>query len=611
MAFRRFVDSFKLEPAPVPVVAMASNDASAVAFGDDKKSIGHSSTEGVAALSHDAQAVRIDLEKEGVLATTADGTRIASDESGLKRNLTSRHMQMISLGGSIGTGLFIGSGGVLATSGPGYLLVGYGLVGTMLACVVMSLGELATIFPVSGSFASYATRFIAPSWGFAMGWNYWMQWWIALPLELVAATIVIDYWDVNGSITPGVWIIVFLVAISIINMFGVRGYGEIEFGAALVKIFAIVIFSIVGIVITAGGAPNREAFGTRFWHTEAGSFFNGFQGFCSIFVAAAFAFSGTELIGLAAAETGNPRKEVPKAAKQIFFRVLLFYVIALFIVTLCVDPTDPRLNGSSSYDARASPFVIAIQNGMINGLPSVMNAVILVSVLSVGNSSVYASSRTLLGLAQAGQAPRIFSYIDREGRPLPAVGFSLIFGLLAFLIYSADQSTVFNWLLALSGLATIFSWGSITYSYVRFRAAWKRAGHTVEEIPWSSPLGVIGAWYGTIFCALVLVFQLIIAAWPIESPDSLMNAQERATNFFELYLAAPFCLLFLLVGEINWSGLFGKSDRRGFWKRSWVAIDQIDIQTGRRDPVPVEVLRREREELRARPIWLKIWQFFF
>jgi yeast amino acid transporter len=380
-------------------------------------------------------------------------------------------------------------------------------------------------------------------------------------------------------------------------LFGVRGYGEFEFGASMIKIIAVIGFIILGIVITSGGAPNGVAFGDRYWHTEQGAFFNGFQGFCSVFVAAAFAFAGTELIGLAAAETGNPRKEVPKAAKQIFARILLFYVLALLMVTLCVDPTDPRLSGgTSSYDARASPFVIAIRNAQINGLPSVFNAVILISVLSVGNSAVYAASRTLLGLAQAGQAPRLFAYIDREGRPLPAVALSMAMGFLSFLIYSASRSDVFNWLLALSGLSTIFSWGSICFASVRFRSAWKNAGHTLEELPWQSPLGIIGAWYGYIFCLLVLVFQFIIAAWPIGSDE--LTSNERVVAFFQAYLAFPVVLLFLFIGEIDWYGSthsrFVVHKVKGipyaygpekFWRRSWIRIEDIDISTGRRDPI--------------------------
>ncbi|KDN46493.1 hypothetical protein K437DRAFT_223629 [Tilletiaria anomala UBC 951] len=595
--FRDFADSFRLEPAPVPIRVL---DAPPNVTG------GSENGAGAADLKDTDYEKAIDPEKGtvgGVVAVNADGsgTRVTSDESGLKRNLTQRHMQMIAFGGSIGTGLFVGSGGVYATGGPGFLLLDYTLIGVMLFCVVMSLGELATVFPVSGSFAAYNTRFISSSYGFAMGWNYWMQWFIVLPLELVAASIVIEYWDPNKNISPGVWLIIFLIAITIINLFGVRGYGEFEFGSSMIKIIAVIGFIIAGIVITAGGAPNGVATGDSFWHTPSGAFFNGFQGFCSVFVAAAFAFAGTELIGLAAAETGNPRKEVPKAAKQIFMRILLFYVLALLMITLTVNPTDPRLlGGSSSYDARASPFVIAITNAQITGLPSVFNAVILISVLSVGNSAVYAASRTLLGLAQAGQAPRIFTYIDRQGRPLPAVALSMAMGFLSFLVYSTSTTTVFNWLLALSGLSTVFSWGSICVCHIRFRLAWARAGHTLEELPWKSPLGVAGSWYGSIFCLLVVIFQAIIAAWPIESsnPDERLSPGDRASNFFQSFLAFPVVCIFWIIGEI-------------YWKGGLLRIDDIDIVTGRRDPVPVEVLRREREEAKNAPLYKKVWNFFF
>ena len=187
--------------------------------------------------------------------------------------------------------------------------------------------------------------------------------------------------------------IIFIVAVATINFFGVRGYGEFECAASIIKIIAVIGFIICGSVISAGGAPSGEHIGARYWHPASDAFLNGFQGFCSVFVSAAFAFAGTELIGLAAAESHNPRRDMPKAAKQVFFRIIIFYVVSLLVITLVVSPANPRLNGTSSYDARASPFVIALAIGKIHALPSIFNGVILISVLSVGNSAVYGGSR--------------------------------------------------------------------------------------------------------------------------------------------------------------------------------------------------------------------------
>lgn len=450
----------------------------------------------------------------------------------------------------------------------------------------------------------------------------WMQWFVTFPLELVAATIIIQYWDENKTISPGVWVIVCWVVIAIINVFGVRGYGDFEVFGSVIKILMTLGFIVAGIVTTAGGAPNHVSHGLEFWH-HGDAFLNGFKGFCSVLVSAAFSFSGTEMIGITAAETKNPRRAVPKASRQIFMRIMLFYIGSLFIITLNLSPNDPKLtSGSSGDDPNASPFVLVIRNAQIKALPSIVNAVILISSLSVGNTSVYGSSRTLVALAQNGQAPRWFAYVDREGRPMPAVIVTLAFGFLAFLCYSSSSGDVFNWLLALSGLAIIFSWGSVCICHIRFRYAWKAAGRPVELIPWRSPVGIAGAVYGVFINIAVLVLQAIIAIAPIGA-DS-MAGSDRAVTFFQAYLAVPVVIVFLIMGEMDWDAVFRSRwetkyignvpvfyGPRRWWLNSWVRQEDIDIDTGRRDAPTLEQLEAEREEYRQKALWKKILDFFF
>jgi yeast amino acid transporter len=246
-------------------------------------------------------------------STEADaehGVPHVGDTSHLHRKLKSRHIQMISVGGAIGAGLFIGSGKALARGGPGAVVLDFGLIGLMLFCTVNALGELATLFPVQGrpylsiaelgSFAVFSTRFIDPAWGFAMGWNYTIQWLTVLPFELVAAGLTVRYW--NDSLHGAIFITIFYIAILFINLVGVKGYGEVEFVLSIFKILAVIGFIILGIVIDLGGSPSGIVYGTTYWH-DPGSFNNGFKGVCAVFVTAAFAFAGTELAGLAAAET--------------------------------------------------------------------------------------------------------------------------------------------------------------------------------------------------------------------------------------------------------------------------------------------------------------------
>lgn len=303
-----------------------------------------------------------------------------------------------------------------------------------------------------------------------MGWNYAIGWMTVFPFELTAAGLTVQFW--NSDVSGAVFITIFWLAIVGINLMGVRGYGEAEFVFSIIKVAAVIGFIILGIVIDVGGSPSGIVYGTKFW-SDPGSFNNGFKGVCSVFVTAAFAFAGTELSGLAAAETvslpqncshiqENPRKTLPRATKQVTWRIIIFYLVSLTIIGCIVPYTDPRLlNKKYSTDIKASPFVIAVQNAGIKVVPSIMNAVILISVLSVGNSSTYGATRTLQALAEKGQAPSIFTYIDKRGRPIVTLIIILGLGLIAYIgVIPGKGPIIFDWLLALGGLSSFFTWYS-------------------------------------------------------------------------------------------------------------------------------------------------------
>jgi amino acid transporter len=495
-----------------------------------------------------------------------------------------------------GTGLFVGSGKALANGGPASLVLAYGLIGVMLFCTVHALGEMAVLFPVAGSFSAYSTRFLDPAWGFAMGWNYALQWLVALPLEIVAAAITVQYW--HSTVSPAAWVAIFLVLIISINLFGVKGYGEAEFVFSIIKVIAVVGFIILGIILDVGGGTNTPFIGGRYWHNP-GAFNNGFKGLCSVFVTAAFAFAGTELVGLAAAETANPRKSLPTAVKQVFWRICLFYVVSLALIGLLVPYTDSRLVGQSSADAKASPFVIAINNAGITGLDSVMNVVIMIAVLSVGNSSVYGSSRTLAALADQGQAPRFLSYIDRQGRPICAIIVASAFGFLAFLAASSSEDRAFTWMQAISGLSSILTWGSICLAHIRFRKAWKAQGHTLDQLAFRAQSGVIGSWIGFLFNVLVLIAQFWTGFSPVvpQGGHAITGAKALTENFFEAYLAAPIVLLLYILYKI-------------IYKTKVVRCRDMDLQTGIRQLNLAELVAEEELERAVWPKWKKAYKFF-
>jgi len=383
-----------------------------------------------------------------------------------------------------------------------------------------------------------------------------------------------------------------------------------------VKVIAVIGFIILGIILNCGGGPEGGYIGGRYWQHNnvpsnyagylegqpagsiaSGAFHAGFKGLCSVFVTAAFSFAGTELVGLAAAEADNPRKTLPRAIKQVFWRITLFYIVALTIVSLLVPYGDSRLLGTTSEDAKASPFVIAINNAGIEVLPSVMNVVILIAVLSVGNSSIYGSSRTLAALAEQNQAPKIFAYIDRRGRPLVSIIFASVLGFLCFIVGGGEHtsSTALNWLYSLSGLSSIFTWGSICLAHIRFRSAWKKQGHTLNELAFKSQAGVYGSWLGLILNVLVLIAQFWTSAFPIgfgtESPNS------RAQNFFLNYLAFPVVILMYIPYKI-------------YYRTPFMRTKDMDLVTGRRELDTDALIEADRVERAQMPRWKRFYKIF-
>ncbi|KAH8909551.1 amino-acid permease inda1 [Coniochaeta sp. PMI_546] len=510
---------------------------------------------------------------------------IVNKAAPLSRDLQNRHMQMIAIGGSIGAGLFVGSGGALSSGGPASLIICYMIVGIMLLFTCQALAEMAVLYPVNGAFYTYVVRFVDPSWGFAMGWDYALSWLTVLPFELTAASITIQFW--RTDINVGVWITVFLVVLSIIQIFGVRGYGEVEFILSIIKIAACIGFIILGIVINCGGTwrtaivdDYKHYLGAKYWH-DPGAFNNGFNGFCGVFVVAAFAFGGTEMVGLAAAESANPRKSIPLATKQVFWRICFFYVVNLFILGLIVRSDDDRLLHSSGANTKYSPFVIAIQDAGIKVLPSIFNAVITIAVISVANSCTFGSTRTMQALAERGMGPKFLAYVDKSGRPLWCIVIQILFGFLAFIGEAGNSSDIFGWLLALSGLSYFFVWGSICLSHIRFRAGWKAQGYSLDQIPYKPTLGVLGSWIGFLLNIICLMATFYNALYP--SPDSTPTAKA----FFQAYLAAPVVLFLYLL----WKAISRD------W-RLYVPLRDMDLKSGLRmleqheiDAVPKKSLK--------------------
>jgi amino acid transporter len=458
----------------------------------------------------------------GVLATSARDADASSGEAkgagpggdveagtcdaGLERKLGSRHLQFIAIGGTIGTGLFLGTGPALATAGPVALLIAFIFMGLIVFSVMTALGEMAAYMPVAGAFTAYATRFVDPTVGFAMGWIYWCSWSLTYALELTAAGLIIQFWD--DSISVGIWIAVFWVIFTASNYMPVRWFGEFEMWFSSIKVITIVGFIIFSICVNAG-VGDQGYIGFKYWR-EPGAFnadlrdgsAGKFIGFWGVLVTAAFSYQGTELVGIAAGEAENPSKTIPSAIRWTFWGIFTLFVATVFFLGINI-PFDNKDLLSDSQDASASPLVIVAKLAGVSVLPHIINAVLLSAVLTAAMSNVYSSSRILVSLAESGHAPGFLKKTNRIGTPHYAVGICSLIGFLAFLNLSSGGTVVFNWLLNITAIAGLISWSLICICHIRFMKALALAGIQRSALAYAAPFQPYLSYLGLFFTVLI------------------------------------------------------------------------------------------------------------
>lgn len=508
-----------------------------------------------------------------------------SERNEVKRSLQARHISMIALGGTIGTGLFISTKGPIST-GPGLALIAYLFITTLAYSVTQSLGEMATHIPCSGSFTQFAARFCSPALGAANGWNYWFSWAITFALEVSVVGQVIEYW--SSTVPLAVWISIFWVVITILNMFPVRFYGEIEFWIAGIKILAVMGWLIYALCMVCG-AGDQGPIGFRYWRNP-GAWGNGtvngsapwegvvtnlnterFLAWLSSLISALFTFAGVELVGISCGESANPRKTVPSAIKKVIWRIIIFYVLSIFFMGLLVPYNDPALNPDTDPTASlaaSSPFIIAIQNCGTKYLASIFNAVILMAVVSAANSNVYSGSRILYGLAEAGVAPKIFLRATKSGIPYVAVLSTAIFGSLGYMALSQGGATVFNWLLNITAVSGLIAWVNISFSHIRFMHALKYNNMTRDDLPFKAFAMPFQAYY-----AFILGFCLVF----VQGFSCFYGL--TASGFFTAYISVILFLFTWLVAHFYYNGF-----KKSFTLRSFlIPLDEIDVITGSRD----------------------------
>ncbi|AGO10845.1 AaceriAFR668Wp [[Ashbya] aceris (nom. inval.)] len=509
-----------------------------------------------------------------------------TNPSDVKRALKPRHVTMISLGGTIGTGLFIGIASPIRTAGPVGSLLAYLFVATMAYCVTQSLGEMATFIPVTSSFTVFASRFVSPALGAANGYLYWLSWCVTFALELSVIGRLILYWSDAVPITG--WIAIFWVLLTAFNLIPVKFYGELEFWIASLKVIAILCFLFYGLVIVCGGSK-QGPIGFRYWRNP-GPFGTGivsseihtaqFLGWVSSLIKAAFTFQGTELVGITAGETKNPRRTVPRAINTVFFRILLFYIGSILVIGLLVPYDDPRLvQDGSATDANASPFVVAVQNAGTKILPDILNGVILVTIISAGNSNIYVGSRVLYGLGRNGLGPSFITRTSAKGVPYVAVLSTAVFGALGYLNATGNSGVVFDWLLSMTAVAGFFTWLLISVSHIRFMQCLKHRGISRDDLPFKAKFMPYGAYYAAFFVIVIIFVQGFTAFTPFKVVDFI-------TYYISVFIFVVLWLLFQFLFKGRW----------------YHSLDEIDIDTDRRD---IDAMVWDDDK--PTTLWGKIW----
>ncbi|KAL6890089.1 putative general amino acid permease [Trichoderma evansii] len=464
---------------------------------------------------------------------------------GLQQKLNTRHLTFISLGSVIGTGIFLGIGSALTTAGPVGLVLAFAVICSAVYCVMLCTGEMVTYLPVVGAH-----------------------------MRLSVVAVLVTYW--NDSIPSGVWIALSLLVSLGVNMCGPRLYAEVEFCMSIIKVLTIVGLIILSIVIDAGGGPNGEYIGFRYWK-HPGPFvqYEGvkgplgrFLGFFSGLTTAAFSSIGAEMLALVAAETRNPRKTVPTALRATWIRVVLFYFLGAFCFSIIVPSNDPRLGPSST--APASPYVIAIQTAGIKVLPSLINACILTSALSAGVSDLFTSVRTLHAMAGNGTAPKIFSSTTSWGCPWIAVLASWALSLLAFLPVGSSSGNIFNFLLRLTALSGIITWECIAITYLRFRAGMKAQGMPHSSLPWRNRFSIFGAYW----ILIVIISVLLFSGWPV-----FRKGNWDTVTFVGNYLPLAIFTIIFIAFKVGTKSKFVKASEMDLTS----GVDEIERRAAKAD----------------------------
>lgn len=470
----------------------------------------------------------------------------------LKRKLKNRHVSLLALAGIIGPGILIGASLALG-NGPASLIIGFGVIGLVAFAMMQSLGELSTLYPIGGAFSTLGNKFVDRAFGGTVGWYYVIVWVAVLANEYNTTASILQFWGPEVPLYG--YILIFWVAFLAFQFLGVASFGEAEYWLALFKILGLVAFYLFSLIYMCGGVKGRPAFGFQYWNNP-GAFNHGFKGVALTFVFASTFYAGTEAIAVAAAETRNPSRAIPKAIRQTFWRIILVYMGIAISYGVTVPYNDPALNSGTK--TLKSPMTIAITRAGWNQAAHLVNAFILLSCISAINSSIYIGSRTIVNLAGEGAAPKFLSKVNKMGVPYNAVILMNLFGLISLMNINTGAAKAYGYIVNLLGVAVFVVWGSVCFLHIRFRKAWKLQGRTTDELPFKALWFPWLAWAGL----LANIFLGLIQGWSYFKPFD-------AGNFVDAYILLPFfVILFIFLKIVN--------------KTSFIKLEDIDLDDGRR-----------------------------
>ncbi|OKL61412.1 hypothetical protein UA08_03686 [Talaromyces atroroseus] len=477
-------------------------------------------------------------------------------EDGLRRGLKGRQFVIIALGSIIGPGCLYGLGLGFYEAGPLGVLICFAITGLSMWILMQSVGEVATLFPVHGGFVEHCGRFVDPALSFAMSWMYYFMWSVFLAGDWNNAAVILQYWFPTTTVPIWAWYIIFWAVFSAITTLGVGFYGEVEYFFGMFKFVSLAVLFFISILANVGAFGNGYV-GFKYWGEPYGPIRNGINGFGQVFVMAAAFYVGTEIVSVAAGESKNPKRDVPRATNSVVWRILFVFIgIAFFQGLICPSNSDQLVNASST--VASSPFTIGFVLAGWKSAGEFVNAIILIAFISAANGVVYIQSRTLYSLALTQKAPAFFAATTSRGVPYRAILFSNLWGFLSLMSMKTSSGAVFTYITDFGGTAAYIAWASITFVQLRVRAAARAQGIDRKTFPFVAPGGSWVYWLNFAFNLFILLIQGYAS---FETPFSYQT-------FIACYISLP--LFFVLFFGYKW-----------WFKTKWVPLEEIDFSDRR------------------------------